>query len=250
VALLAFSRFWTPAVGLRGGGPMGSRFWLMMCSFALRLPSGQPVLVRCGEGLQPHCPRTGSASAVYFGGLLAGVIGSMIAALVALVLIASTSTIKNTLGFGLLAVPLTSWAVEWVGGVVGYINIPTAVPTIARWVPAVLVGSALAWCGLRPARRIVAWVLNLAFLWVIPAQFISVQFVLGTRVLADDLQEMLLMSRQILAATLGPNGGALPAILVALTIGLVGAGARALASRRGLQRVNERNSEVAPQRLD
>ncbi len=179
------------------------------------------------EGLAP-----GSMSGLYYGGLLAGVIGSMVAALVALVLIASRSTVKATIGFGLMAVPLTSWAVGWVVGIMGYINVPTAVPTIARWVPAVLVGCALAWCGLRPVRRVAAWILNLAFLWVIPALFISVQYVLGTRVLAGDVQEMLLMSRQILAATLGPDGGALPTILVALAIGLVGVGARVITSRR------------------
>ncbi|SDW75601.1 hypothetical protein SAMN04487912_104333 [Arthrobacter sp. cf158] len=193
------------------------------------LATAQSFLV-LNQGLAP-----GSTSGLYFGGLLAGVIASMIAALVALVLIASRSTVATTIGCGLMAVPLTSWAVEWVVGVVGYINVPTAVPTIARWVPAVLVGCALAWCGLRPARRIVAWVLNLAFLWAIPALFISVQYVLGTRVLAGDLQEMLLMSRQILAATLGPDGGALPTLVVALAIGLVGVGAHALASRRGLE---------------
>lgn len=179
------------------------------------------------EGLAP-----GSMSGLYFGGLLTGVIGSMIAALVALVLTASPSTLKTTIGCGLMAVPLTSWAVEWVVGVMGYINVPAAVPTIARWVPAVLVGCALAWCGLWPARRIVAWILNLVFLWVIPALFTSVQYVLGTRALAGDLPEMLLMSRQILTATLGPDGGALPTILLALAIGLVGVGARAIVSRR------------------
>lgn len=180
-------------------------------------------------GLEP-----GTMSSLYFGGLLAGAIGSMIAALIALALIASSSTVKATIGFGLMAVPLTSWAVQWAVGVMGYINVPTAVPTIARWVPAILVGCSLAWCGLRPAKRLVAWVLNLAFLWVIPALFTSVQYVLGTRVAAGDLPEMLLMSKQILTATLGPDGGALPIILVAVAIGLLGVGARAIASRRRL----------------
>ncbi|GAA3284711.1 hypothetical protein [Paenarthrobacter aurescens] len=179
------------------------------------------------QGLAP-----GSMSSLYFGGLLAGVIGSMVAALVALVLISSRSTVKATIGCGLMAVPLTSWAVEWVVGVMGYINVPTAVPSIARWVPAILAGCALAWCGFLPARRLVAWVLNLAFLWVIPALFTSVQYVLGTRVSAGDLPEMLLMSRQILAATLGPDGGALPTLLLAVVIGLLGVGVRAVVSRR------------------
>ncbi|MDR6989606.1 hypothetical protein J2Y66_004123 [Paenarthrobacter nitroguajacolicus] len=182
------------------------------------------------EGLLP-----GSLSALYFGGLLAGVIGCMLAALVALLLIGSPSTVKATIGFGLMAIPLTSWAVVWVVNVVGFLNVPTAVPTVARWVPAVLVGCALAWCGLRPARRSVAWVLNLVFLWLLPAFFTAVQSVLGTRVLAGDIPEMLAMGRDVFGRALGPDGAALPTILLALVIGLVGVGVQAVAARRSAQ---------------
>ena len=136
------------------------------------------------------------------------------------------------LGAGLMAVPATSWAGEWVVGFVGQTNIPTAVPTVARWIPALIVGCALAWCGLRPARRAVVWLADLALLWVVPALFISVGYVLGTRAMAGDLQEMLLMSRQILAATLGPAGGALPTVVLALGIALAGLGIRSVAARR------------------
>ncbi|MGJ3192089.1 hypothetical protein [Paenarthrobacter sp. FR1] len=179
---------------------------------------------------------SGKMASLYFFGLLAGVILSLAASIGAVLLFASTSRVATTLGAGLMAIPFTSWAVEWVVGSVGYINVPPVVPTIARWVPAVLVGCALAWCGLSPIRRGVAWVLNCAFLWLMPALFTSVQYVLGTRALAGDVQEMLLMSRQILAATLGPDGGALPTILAALAIALAGVGARAIAARGNSQK--------------
>ena len=179
------------------------------------------------DGLLP-----GSLSGLYFGGLLAGVIGCVLAALVALLLIASPSTVKATIGFGLMAIPVTSWAVVWVVNVVGFLNVPTAVPTVARWVPAVLVGCALAWCGLRHARRVVAWVLNLVFLWLLPALFTAVQSVLGTRVLAGDVSEMLAMGRDVFGQALGPDGAALPTLLLALGIGLVGVGVQAVAARR------------------
>ncbi|WP_405473113.1 hypothetical protein [Paenarthrobacter ilicis] len=176
---------------------------------------------------------TGTLAGMYFGGLLAGVIASIVAAVLALLLIASRSTLGATIAFGLLAVPFTSWLVLWVVGVMGFVNVPTAVPTIARWVPAVVVGCALAWCGLKPASRAVAWVLNLAFLWLIPAVFTAVQSVLGTRVLAGDIPEMVLMGRQVLVRALGPDGGALPTILLALVIGVLGVGARMVLDRRG-----------------
>ena len=76
------------------------------------------------------------------------------------------------------------------------------------------------------------WLVNLALLWVVPALFISVNYVLGSRVLAGDMQEMLLMGRQILAATLGPKGGALPTVFLALAVALAGLGIRHVAARR------------------
>ena len=135
---------------------------------------------------------------LYFAGLLAGVVLSLAAALIALLLVSSGSRALAALGVGLVAVPFASWLVEWVAAVVGPLHIPAAVPTAARWIPAILVGCVLAWCGLRPARRAVVWLVDLVLLWVVPALFISVNYVLGTRVAAGDLQEMLLMSRQIL----------------------------------------------------
>ncbi|WP_314194642.1 hypothetical protein [uncultured Arthrobacter sp.] len=174
----------------------------------------------------------GTLARVYFAGLLAGVIACIAAGLVALLLLAARSRVLVALGAGLMAVPFTSWAGEWVVGLVGQTNVPTAVPTVARWIPALIVGCALAWCGLRPVRRAAVWLADLALLWVVPALFISVSYVLGTRAMAGNLQEMLLMSRQILAATLGPAGGALPTVLLALAIALAGLGLRSVAARR------------------
>lgn len=174
----------------------------------------------------------GAMARLYFAGLLAGAVTSLAAALVALLLLSSTSRALMALGVGLVAVPFGSWLVEWVVGFVGPTNIPAMVPSAARWIPAILVGCALAWCGLRSWPRAVVWLADLALLWVVPALFISVNYVLGTRVTAGDLQEMLLMSRQILAATLGPAGGALPTVLAALAIAAAGLGARSLLARR------------------
>lgn len=174
----------------------------------------------------------GSASGLYFTGLLAGVTAAVAASLVALFLLASRSPVQMALGVGLMAVPFASWAVEWVMNLSGVSNVPAAVPTIARWLPAVLVGLALAWCGLRPTIRILVWAMDLVLLWVVPALFISVNYVFGTRVYLGDFEEMALMGRQILAATLGPAGGAGPLILLAVSIALAGTGALEVGRRR------------------
>lgn len=170
----------------------------------------------------------GTTSGVYFAGLLAGVIAAIAASMVALLLGSAKSRALTALGIGLVAVPFGSWVGEWAGNLAGAGNVSPAV----RWLPAVLVGVALALCGLRPARRAFVWLVNLGLLWVVPALFISVNYVLGTRLPERDPQELALMIRQILTATLGPDGGAGPTVLLALAIALAGLGGRELLRRR------------------
>ncbi|MDI2034722.1 hypothetical protein [Paenarthrobacter nitroguajacolicus] len=174
----------------------------------------------------------GKLAALYFFGMLGGVVLSIIASMVAALLISAKSRATTALGVGLVAVPAASWAVQWAVGLAGRSNMPIEVSTIAHWVPAVLVGCALAWCGLKPTRRVVVWVLNLVFLWVVPAVFTAVQSVLGTRVIAGDIPEMMLMGRQVLTAALGPDGGAGPTVLLALGVGLVGVAIRTIGARK------------------
>lgn len=174
----------------------------------------------------------GSASDIYFAGLLGGVVTSLAASLVALFLLASRSPVRVALGVGLMAVPLASWIVGWFVNLSEIGNVPAAIPTLARWLPAVLVGVALAWCGVRPAARVLVWIVDLVLLWVVPALFISVNYVFGTRVYLGDFDEMAIMARQILAATLGPAGGAGPLVILALVIAAAGAGALEVRRRR------------------
>ena len=115
---------------------------------------------------------------------------------------------------------MTSWLMLWAVGIASHRNLPLEVVTIAHWLPATLVGCSLAWCGLKPPVRLVVWALNLVFLWVIPAVFTATQSVVGTRVIAGDIPEMLLMGRQVLTAALGPDGGAGQTLLLAVGIGL------------------------------
>ena len=173
----------------------------------------------------------GTRSVLYFAGLLAGVIICIIAAMVALILIASTSRAVTTLGVGLMATPLTSWVSEALVNLLGAASLPATVLMLLRWLPAVLVGAGLAWCGLRSVKFVVVWLVNLVFLWVFPALFITVNYVFGSRVLLSDPQEIASATQQILAAALGPNGGAGPLLILALAIGLAGTGVREVLRR-------------------
>ena len=181
-----------------------------------------------GEGLAP-----GSRSSLYLVGLLSGVVAATVAGLVSLFLLAAKSRSLAALGVGVAAVPFVSWVATGVTHFAGVGNVPMFVTTLWAWFPAVLVGVALAWCGLRPRVRALVWLVNLGLLWVTPALFTAVRSVLGTRVLGGDLQEMAAMGKQVFAAGLGPSGGAGPTILLALAIALVGTFVRVPARYQG-----------------
>jgi hypothetical protein len=82
------------------------------------------------------------------------------------------------------------------------------------------------------------WAADLALLWLVPALFTSANYVLGTRAYLGDFQEMAVLSRQILAATLGPAGGAGPSILVALGIGTAGALLLSIRDRKNMRQAS------------
>lgn len=164
----------------------------------------------------------GQRSSLYLAGMLAGVAAAIAAGLVSLLLLAARSTALAALGVGLVAVPLVSWLGAGVGAVAGVGNVPVLLTMMWRWLPAVLVGVALAWCGLRPAVRAPVWLVDLGLLWVVPAVFSAVSSALGTRVLAGDLPAMAAMGKQVFASALGPAGGAGPTIVLALAIAVLG----------------------------
>ncbi len=167
----------------------------------------------------------GSMATIYFTGLLAGTLTAIAAAAVVLLMLAARSKPVAALGIGLMAVPAASWLTAAATYLAGPQGVPIPLTLAWRWLPAVVVGLALAWCGVRPFLRLPVWAANLLLLWLVPALFTSINYVLGTRGSLGDVSEMGLLARQILAATLGPGGGGGPTVALALGIGLVGAGA-------------------------
>ncbi|MGO4191143.1 hypothetical protein AB4Y67_05690 [Arthrobacter sp. YAF17] len=184
---------------------------------AVQVAAATQSFIVLGGGLAP-----GQLSSLYLAGMLAGVAAAMAAGLVSLLLLAARSTALAALGPGLVAVPVVSWLAAGVGGVAGVGSVPVVLIMLWRWLPAVLVGAALAWCGLRPRIRALVWMADLALLWVVPAIFSAVSSMLGTRVLAGDLPAMAALGKQVFTAALGPAGGAGPTILLALAIAVIG----------------------------
>jgi uncharacterized membrane protein len=100
---------------------------------------------------------------------------------------------------------------------------------VLRWLPAVIVGLALGFCGVRPARRIAVWLVVLAALWVTPALLTALQYGLGMRVLNGDVKEMASAASQVFPLALATE---VTPVLAAIVIAVVVVISRTLMQRR------------------
>lgn len=184
-----------------------------------------------------------SRAAVYFGAMLAAVIVSVILAHVGFWLTSRPSVGPVALGMVLSAVPFGNWVGSWSSVLFEAASIPDLLLGTLRWIPAIVAGLALAWCGVRPLPRLAIWVVAALTLWVIPALATALQYGLGMRVLDGNIAEMAQASAQLFPLAL-QVGWKEP--LVALVIGAVGAVIGSAISRRRWGEFGRFASEPTP----
>jgi hypothetical protein len=122
-----------------------------------------------------------------------------------------------------LIVPFGSIPAEWAGALIGW----------TRWIPPILIGIAIAWCGISTAGRVIAALASLLLLWVAPALVTGVVNAAGSRVLADSPADMLDYAVQVTRMALFVPEIALPPIVVAIVVATAGLVGRAVIRRRG-----------------
>lgn len=164
----------------------------------------------------------------YFMGMLGGAEACALLALLAFRLTAKRSVGPVALGVGLAAVPFASWIGTSIVAVTGLAGYPPFAADVLRWLPAVVVGLALAWCGVRPVARLGVWAGLLLALWLLPALFTAISYGLGMRVLDGDIGEMADAGAQVFGMALWVD---LRPVVVAAAIGAVGAVVRMLWAR-------------------
>lgn len=182
-----------------------------------------------GDGLGVSDGTAGTLQLMYFAGMLAAVVLGILLAQLGVLL-----TTRRSSAFAALAVALSAvWIGQWLGSVIGAIwgiaGPPVFLFDVLRWVPAVTVGVALVWCGVRPWGRIFVWIAGLLALWVLPAAITAVAYPLGTRAFGGDVREMSAAAAQIFPQALEIG---VPAVVVAAVIGVVGTAVRMLLARR------------------
>lgn len=168
---------------------------------------------------------------LYFGGLLGGTIVSALLAQAAFWMIARGSTALAALGVALCAVPFGNWVGTWFMTAIGSGAPPVFLGDLLRWLPAIVTGVALAWCGFRPLTRLIVWAVGLLALWLLPATFATMQYAFGMRVFGGNLATMADAAAQLFPQVVF-HETAWQAPAVALAIGIAGAAAMVLVRGR------------------
>jgi hypothetical protein len=173
-----------------------------------------------------------TASEAYLLALSVGSIAAILIGLLVLGLIALAPVAGVAIAVSIAAVTSSAWLAEIVLPFGFLANEPTMVMLGAvRWVPAVVVGLALAWCGLGTIGRVAAAIVSFAVLWIGPAAITAVTVAAGTRVLASDPAEMAKFGAQVFVTALGPRESLL-LLAVAAVVMVLGLGARWAIRRR------------------
>lgn len=171
-----------------------------------------------GDGLEP-----GDRSDLYLTALNAVVILSILIGVVVLVLAARAEVPGAAVALTIGAIASGIWANSLVAP---FGSLPTewtsVLLALTRWVPAILVGIVIAWCGFRTASRVLTVAAALLLLWIAPAAITAVAAAAGTRVLAAYPAEMLDYGVGVFRMAVGLSEVVLPPILIALALGILG----------------------------
>ncbi|MET3453094.1 hypothetical protein [Curtobacterium sp. 1544] len=165
-----------------------------------------------------------SAAQVYLVALIAGTLLAIALAVVLLVVLARTAPGVVVVAVAVGALAAGTWVDAFLVSPVGFADgSVSAVLSVTRWVPAVLVGLGIARTGLTSVGRVIGSVLALAVLWSGSAAVTAVTAALGTRVYLPYPLELASFGAEVFRSALGPAGTGIGSALVALVIGGAGA---------------------------
>ena len=167
--------------------------------------------------------QSGSESALYFAAVLAVVFVSILVGMLVLWLIARAPRAGALVGIAIAAIVFGAW----LGGLLVPFGTYPAEPIVqlvgyVRWVAPVIIGAAIAWCGINTVGRIAAAIGSLLILWVGPALITGLTSAAGSRALARQLGELLDYGIQVFGMALTMPEVALPPIIVAVAVAAIG----------------------------
>ncbi|MEI5582655.1 hypothetical protein, partial [Agromyces sp. CCNWLW208] len=164
-----------------------------------------------------------AASDLYFAAVLGVVVLSVLVGALVFWLVAAAPRAGALVGLAIAAVLFGPWVS---GLLLPFGTVPSdwqlALATWTRWVPAVVIGLAIAWCGVATIGRVIAALASLLLLWIAPAVITGVTAAAGTRVLASSPLDMLDYAVQVTGMALFLPEVALPPIALAVAVAIGG----------------------------
>lgn len=155
----------------------------------------------------------------YFVVMLAVAVAGAIFAQGCFWLVTTASVAPAAFGLVLGSIPVVEWLITPSTVHLGAFASYSPVELLRSWLPAILAGLALAWCGSRRSRAWV-WGASLAALWLMPTIVAPLQFVAGSRSILSQPSEIpAAVFQQVL--DVAPRMIGIP--IVALIVGVVGA---------------------------
>jgi hypothetical protein len=178
--------------------------------------------------------RSGTESIVYLALLIAVAVLAVAVGVGAFWLVAAAPRAGALIGLGIGALALGPWLSTLVvpPGSLRPDWLTLGLLPLLRWVPPILVGAAIAWSGVRTVGRVLASLAVLVLLWIVPALQTAISASAGTRVLARRPAEMLDYGVAVFRSALTMPELALPPIIVAIVVALLGLGVRAIVAAR------------------
>ncbi|MCG2622188.1 hypothetical protein LVY72_09685 [Arthrobacter sp. I2-34] len=174
-----------------------------------------------------------STAELYLTALVAGTVAAILIGILVLLLIARPPKAGAAVGLSIAGV----LAGAWLGGIIlPFGTVATDSHTVLlgalRWLPAIIVGLAVVWCGFGTSGKLFAVVGSLLVLWIGPAAFTAISAAAGTRVLAGRPAEMAAYGAQVFGGALGFRGGSLALVVLAVIVVVLGIAMRRLDRRR------------------
>ncbi|MRX42720.1 hypothetical protein [Agromyces kandeliae] len=248
LALLPFSQYFLTRIAAllivgaavagitaRATRPRQRRFgvaWILVGLLAVQATSIVQTTTVVRGGLQERFESDLYVAALVAVAVLANLIGVGV-----LVLVAAAPRAGAVIGLSVAAVLSSSW----LGGLLlpdPAVGGPAAEPVLfaLRWLPAVLVGAAIAWGGIGTVGRVLAALVALTVLWIGPALVTAVSSAAGSRVLARRPDEMIEYASGVFrSATTLPEIVA-PPLVVAVVVAVIGLVGRLVMRRRRASR--------------
>ncbi len=188
--------------------------------------------------------REGRESTVYLEALVGVAILSVVVGMVALVLVARAPRGGAVVGLCVGALAFGPWlsGTTVASGPGSPLRTAFGLLGALGWLPAVLVGVAIGWGGVRTVGRVLAAGLGLVLLWLVPALTTAITSSAGSRVLAHDQREMARYAAEVFVAASTTPAIVLPPLLVAAVVALVAGVLRAWRGR--LRRGGEAESSA------